>query len=367
MTLNLTMKLRHIFSALLIASAPIAADACTSAIISAKASENGRPIIWKHRDTSAKNNFLYRVEKPGEIGYVALFNGATELKLDEAWMGMNDAGFAIINTVAYNLPANDPAWTDREGYVMAQALATCRTVDDFEKLLNELPKPLGVRTNFGVLDANGNGAYFETDDYKYVRFNLSDTENGVLIRTNYAYSGTPDAGKGYIRHSNVEALLATEIEYSTITPASLTEGLGRSFYNAVLDYDAYEADDSWTVDQDFIARKSSTASIAIEGLLPGEDPSKMMMWANVGYPPCSHVVPVTLTEIPEEVGPNSPKGAYSILGLEAAEWMRQIYPIARGNGNKYINLDILREICDDEYNKSLEQYYLGAKKRDGKL
>ncbi len=44
------------------------------------------------------NNFLYRVEQPGKIGFVGLFNGADELNLDEAWMGMNDAGFVILNT-----------------------------------------------------------------------------------------------------------------------------------------------------------------------------------------------------------------------------------------------------------------------------
>lgn len=132
-------------------------------------------------------------------------------------MGMNDAGFAIMNTVAYNLPANAPSWIDREGYVMAEALQTCRSVDDFARLLDSLPKPMGVRTNFGVIDADGNGAYFETDDYKYVRYDLRDAQGGVMIRTNYAYSGTPDEGKGYIRHQNVVDLLKAQIDTGSLT------------------------------------------------------------------------------------------------------------------------------------------------------
>lgn len=349
---------------LLVLAAALDGAACTSAIIAAKATANGRPILWKHRDTSAKNNFIYRVENKGDIGYVALFNGSDELTLDEAWNGMNDAGFAIMNTVAYNLPANSPDWADREGYVMARALATCRTVDDFEQLLKDLPKPMGVRTDFGVIDASGAGAYFETDDYNYKRYDLADAPDGVLIRTNYAYSGTPDLGKGYIRHANVEALLAGQIATGSVTPASLTEGLSRAFFNAVTGFDAAERDDSWAIDQDFIPRHSSTATIAIEGLKPGEDPSKMIMWANVGYPPCGHVVPVTLTDIPEEAGPSSDEGAYSPMGLAATKLMEEVFPIKRGSGEMYINLDAVRAISEKQYQISLENYAKGAARRD---
>ena len=52
-------------------------EACTSAIVAASATVAGRPILWKHRDTDATNNFLYRVEQPGKIGFVGLFNGMT--------------------------------------------------------------------------------------------------------------------------------------------------------------------------------------------------------------------------------------------------------------------------------------------------
>lgn len=344
--------------------AAVSALGCTSLIASGKATVSGRPILWKHRDTSATNNFLYRVEaapdKGQPYGFVGLFNGADSLSLDEAWMGMNDAGFAIMNTVAYNLPENKPDWIDREGIVMALALGKCASVDDFAALLDTLPRPLGVRTNFGVIDADGNGAYFETDDYSYTRFNVADTPDGVLIRTNYAYSGEPDKGMGYIRHSNVEALLAAEIVTGSITPASLTDGISRSFYNSLLGYNALETGDSWTVDQDFVPRHSSTASIAVEGLLPGETPENMIMWANVGYPPCSHTVAVSLTEIPFEAGPNSPEGAYSPAGLEASEYMKSVFPVRRGNGQKYICLDVLRPILEAEYDISLANYAKGA-------
>ena len=62
---------------------------------------------------------------------------------------------------------------------MALALGSCRTVDDFAAMLDTLPKPLGVMTNFGVIDADGNGAYFETDDSTYTRYDLCDAPPGL--------------------------------------------------------------------------------------------------------------------------------------------------------------------------------------------
>ncbi|MDE6693909.1 MAG: hypothetical protein K2K05_11040, partial [Muribaculaceae bacterium] len=78
-------------------------QACTSMLVSAKASGTGRPLMWKHRDTGTEHNYIDKVPaRGGYHGYVALYNGG-DAKQSEAWMGMNDAGFAIMNTASYNL------------------------------------------------------------------------------------------------------------------------------------------------------------------------------------------------------------------------------------------------------------------------
>ncbi len=345
----------RIITFILLVMAGMPSDACTSMIVSASRSASGRPLIWKHRDTSADNNFLYRVEEPGRIGYVGLFNGGDTLMLDEAWMGMNDDGFAIINTVAYNLPANNPAWADREGFVMAEALGCCRTVGDFEDLLLRLPKPMGLRTCFGVLDAEGCGAYFEVGDSTIVRFNLDEARNGILVRTNYAYSGAADEGQGYIRHRNVLDILEPQIATSSITPASLTECVSRSFYNSLTGIDALESSARWAIDQDYVPRHSSTASIVIEGVRPGESTERMRMWAVVGYPPCSHAVGVSLHDIPAEVSATE-EHPRSALCDEAAELKKIVFPVGRGSGKHYIDLNALREITALQHALSLEAY-----------
>lgn len=342
----------------LIACAMLGAEAfcCTSLIAAGSATLNGRPLLWKHRDTGATDNYLYRVEHPGAIGYVGLFDGGDSLDLSQAWMGMNDAGFAIMNTVAYNLPENDQNLADREGFVMALALSCCRSVDNFEELLERLPKPMGVRTNFGCIDAQGNGAYFETDDYRWTRYDVADAPDGVLIRTNYAVSGTEDRGMGYIRYANVEYLLKEHIEQHTLTPASLTEDVSRNFYNSLIGKDMLADTDAYIVDQDFVPRHSSTASIVIEGILPGEDPSAMCMWTILGYPPVSPVYPARLTNIPEQLLPVSDADCHAPANKQALEYFHEVFPITRGNGDRYIRRESLLPLLKAAHDESMDVY-----------
>ena len=355
----------HPIMATLLAGAVIFCNApqsigCTSLIAAGRATLSGRPLLWKHRDTSASNNFIARVEADsvsGAIGFTALFNGGDSL-LAEAWMGMNDAGFAIMNTASYNLAPDTAAVRDREGYVMSAALRCCQSVNDFELLLHELPKPLGVQANFGVIDANGHGAYFETDDWNFTRFDADSCKSGVLIRTNYSVSGDSTLGRGYIRHDNTTELLAEAISTGSLTAAELTENVSRSFYHSLLGCDVLERGDSWAVDMDFIPRDISTASIVIEGILPGEKASQTVMWTALGYPPCASVEPVFADSIPAGLGPDthgytSPVCATSIALRSAA------HPIVKGNGPAYINLDIIRQEIEARRAEALDAYARG--------
>ena len=314
--------------------------ACTSAIVSGRATASGRPILWKHRDTGAEQNFVAKIEaKDGNHGFVALFNGGDSL-LSEAWMGMNDAGFAIMNTASYNLMPDTAQLKDREGVVMKLALLQCVTLEDFEQLLNNLPKPMGVQANFGVLDAKGRGAYYETDDYSFTRYLVEDTPGGYIIRTNYSYSGEPYGGYGYIREENARYLTAQAAATGTFTPELFTETLSRSYYHALLGKDCMAEGDKWVVDQDFIPRGISTASIAIEGMLPEETVEDMTMWTVIGYPPLSHVFAVTINEIPAEISPN--EHFTSTYGDRMLSRKRQAFQIVKGSGSKYVNLDVVR-------------------------
>ena len=80
-------------------------------------------MLWKHRDTSTIDNMVeYVAPEDGGFGYVALFN-ANDRKLEQAWMGMNDVGFAVMNTASYNIKDDNVPQKkmDREGYLMTIA------------------------------------------------------------------------------------------------------------------------------------------------------------------------------------------------------------------------------------------------------
>lgn len=337
------MKKRLILVLTAIIGVMMAADACTSAIVSGKLTANGRPLMWKNRDTNDLNNRVERIKgHDGLLEFVALFD-ARDLRDTAAWMGFNEVGFAIMNTASYNLNGNDGVKEmDREGELMRYALERCKTVDDFEGLLKSLPKPLGVEANFGVIDAQGNGAYFETGNFKYVKFDLADASDGILTRTNYSYSGVKDKGMGYVREKNEKTLLAPHVASQDITPAVFTEELSRTFYNSLIGKDYTRSGDTWIVDQDFIPRRISSASVVIEGILPGENPRLTTMWIALGYPPCAEVFPVWVGDdgVPVELTGTTADN-HSVQCDKVNKRKAEVFPVERGNGKQYLNLSKL--------------------------
>lgn len=329
------------------------AVACTSAIIGADMNPFGRPLLWKNRDTSNFDNKIeYIPSENGNFAYVALFN-ANDTLLNEAWMGMNEYGFAVMNTASYNLKDDDVPQKnmDKEGLVMTEALRHCKTVEDFAVLLDTLPRPMGVEANFGAIDAYGNGAYFETNNYDYVRFNLADNPQHILVRTNYSHSGRNDEGFGFVREANALHLLNPYIENKTITPEVFTENLSRSFYHDLFKKDFSDSEEEWVIDQDFIPRYTSTASIVIEGCVPLKTHETLspdflkdqyIMWTALGYPPCSEIVPVWCDEngVAREL-----RGSAETFKSEQCDLVlkrkSEVFPIEKGNGNKYIYMPAL--------------------------
>lgn len=331
------------------------AYACTSAIIGADRTAYGRPLLWKHRDTSSIDNKVeYVAPGPDGFGYVGLFN-ASDSTLRECWTGFNSEGFAIMNTASYNIKDDDvpEKEMDREGLIMTIALKKCRTVEDFAGLLDSLPRPLGVEANFGVIDASGAGAFFETNNHSYVRINLQDSPDHVLVRTNYSHKGRPEEGFGYIREANAWRHLRPFVDNSKVTPELLTETISRSFYHDTMEKDlAQGLDGEWLIDQDFIPRYKSCATIVIEGCVPAEPGSSpipngavsdYVMWTGLGYPPCAVIYPVTYGPdgVDDDLRGLLPNGHSKASDL--AKSMRdKVFPRHYDNGDKYIYLPRLR-------------------------
>lgn len=280
------MKLKAVFCFAIAAVSGVVALACTSAIIGPGASLSGHTLLWKHRDTSHRENFVQRVERAGELPFIALFNAGDSL-LAEAWVGVNSTGFAVMNTASYNLAPDTATYADREGFIMARALGRCHTLADFEALLDSLPRPLGVQANFGAIDSSGAGAYYETDDLGYTKYALR--EDSMLIRTNFSLGGKCGPGLGRERYTAACHLLTGRRD---ISPLTLTDTVSLSYWPR-LTPPAPKNDRG-----QYIPRRSTTASVVIEGTT---------MTIRPGNPtaPGARTYRVTLDSIPAELLPDA--------------------------------------------------------------
>ena len=178
--------------------------ACTSAVVSGRATPDGRPLLWKHRDTDFLQNHVEYVR--GErYDFIAVVNSADYRLKKEAWIGVNSAGFALMNTQSYNL-VDVKEGEERgvaNGRAIHRALELCATVDDFRHYLDTLRKPSGIEANFGVIDARGGAVMFEVDDYAYKAYDANDPQvapDGYVARTNFSVSGTYGPGAGVVRY-----------------------------------------------------------------------------------------------------------------------------------------------------------------------
>ncbi|MCH1439455.1 MAG: peptidase C45, partial [Rubripirellula sp.] len=77
--------------------------ACTTAVISGKVTHDGRPILWKNRDTSFRHNELVLFED-GRYRVLAVVNAGSRKSV---WMGVNETGFCIENSLSKDLNAEN--------------------------------------------------------------------------------------------------------------------------------------------------------------------------------------------------------------------------------------------------------------------
>lgn len=345
------MKVSHILIVTFIAALLNSAFPCTTAIVSGKYTPDGRPLLWKHRDTGfTDNRMVYFTD--GKWDYIGLVNSVDPAN-SEVWAGCNLEGFAIMNSASYNLKPDDDdtKLKDREGIIMKLALMNCRTLEDFENMLDTLPKPLGIEANFGVIDAYGGAAYYECNNFEWKKIDANDpavAPFGYLIRTNYSFTGSADDGYGYIRYMNAENLFYNAAAQNGLTPEFLLQQCSRSLSHSltgrdlVKEYSSASERQAFVHFEDFIPRSSSVATVVVQGVKPGESGKNAAIWTILGWQLTSIAVPVFVA-----AGDNMPEiltadenGNAPLCDI-ALELKDRCYPIKRGSGMRYMNITAL--------------------------
>jgi len=366
-------------------------NTCTVAVISGKYTVDGRPLLWKNRDTWAVNNKIMYFDD-GKYSYLGLVNSKDKTG-KSVWIGLNSAGFAIMNSASYNLNLGDTVeQKGYEGRIMKMALANCATVEDFQHLLDTLSKPTGLEANFGVIDAQGGAALFELGNWKYEKFDANDPSVapwGYIIRTNYSFTGGfgPESS-GYIRYNTANELFYNASATNTLDARFLVRDVTRSLFHSLTKTDLYRDyrnipanTPTYVWFHDFIPRRSSASSVVIQGVKKGENPELATMWAVVGFPLTSVVVPLWVKagdDLPYVVKYNG-KYKDSPVCHAALTLKKNVFPIRWGKyaSKYYMNVNALINSDNTGIVQKIEPYentifiktnnILGQWYKDGKI
>lgn len=319
--------------------------ACTSVIVSGKATKDGRPLIFKNRDTSTLHNMTIIVQ--GQVyRYIGLVN-AEDTEPVNVWGGHNEAGFGIINTAAYNLNG-DGGDTDGDGILIRKALELCATLEDFERLLDTVKKPREVNSNFAVLDANGGCAYYETGNYDYVKFDVNDPNvapDGYLMRTNFGTTGNHKLDQGVERFCAITDFMAEACKEGKFDPQYLLCQIPRYMKHGVTKLDMAdfmpdnEDDTRYFPFHDYIARYSTSSVIMVQGVKAGESPQATVSWTMVGWPLSTVAIPLVLTpsgKLPALVADDGT--GHSRLNEMGLQLKERVFSLKSGNTSSYGDL-----------------------------
>jgi hypothetical protein len=256
-------------------------EECSVGVACGAATSDGRPLLWKNRDTQARDNVILAFDD-GRFPYLGLCSpGASRT----VWGGANGAGFCIMNSVSRDLPTGSDEGPGNGGF-MKLALMRCATVDEFEALLEET-NASGRRTvaNFGVIDAVGGAAIFETSHRTFVRFDATAAEDGIIWRTNFATTAGGDRGSE--RFARAGTLCRDLPADGVFDHADLL----RSFCRDLAPPPSAVAADGLRDVRETIHRQTTVAALVFHGVAPDEDPRFTTMWTVLGQPLFSVAVP----------------------------------------------------------------------------
>jgi hypothetical protein len=339
--------MKYIYSLFFVLFFSIHFYACTTFVLSGKHTKDGKPMLYKNRDASENQNGLVHFND-GKFPYIGLVDGNKDWNT-MVWGGFNSAGFGIMNSAAFTNNIGDTSHIiDQEGVIMKLALQTCVTLKDFEELLGKLPKPMGLDANFGVIDAYGGAAFYETGNWDFTKFDANDSEHGLLIRTNFSTRSNPEKGFGFCRFSIANESLSKAAQEKKITPDFIFDNVSRNLTHAITHTDLKQNIPSTAEKEDFrffidyIPRNNTTSSIVIHGVQDSLRLKSMCMYTVLGFPLVSIAVPVWITsggELPNIV--KLKKDLTTPICSVALQMKDKCFPLKKDKGYNYINLSVV--------------------------
>ena len=269
--------------------------ACTIGVFGPSASASGRPMLWKNRDVNDENQEVSYFTGPKYRYVTNVYAGDTL----SAWAGINEAGFAIMNSNSFNIMSVDEGPAD-DGNIMSLALGTCATVSEFAALMDSL-NVIGRETpaNYGVFDSTGTTSVFEASNLFYNRYDCADDTIGFIIRANYSVSGSPNRETGKNRYERAMQLTVPARRENRIDSRFIIRTLSRDIGRTFLDPYPLPFEDTYDTlppgylpVESTLCRRTTRSAEVMVGTRPGEPAGRTMMWVLLGSPEVSLPVPV---------------------------------------------------------------------------
>ncbi|QDT52907.1 hypothetical protein Pan44_09200 [Caulifigura coniformis] len=303
MTSRFRIWLTVLSAFLVLPSGPV--QACTTAVISGRATADGRPILWKNRDINTTKNEVAFITS-GKYAVTAQVNAGGKRSI---WMGVNSAGLCIENSMCKDLIGPKGIKGPGNGEFMLRALQNCATVDEVQQFL-EKTNASGRTTSgaFGVIDAQGGAALFECAFDKYVKYDANDPKvapEGIIVRSNFSCTGqgipspppTEKLGALYSaeRYKRAAAILIPEagkVDVKLLLRAcarDLASADGVPYAGTVNGAPGELPEFIPTTNT--ISRTSTVSWAVFHGVKAGENPLLTTMWVGLGDPKFSAAVP----------------------------------------------------------------------------
>lgn len=321
---------------------------CTLAVCSGKATRDGRPLMWKNRDTSKAANKVLYFSGP-KFKFLGLVD-ADNVQEDEVYGGLNEAGFAVMNSQADDLATPKKAGGGN-GALMKLALGECATVRDFEALLSREKGKFDLAANFGVIDAAGGACFFETGSDGFVKFDATDPRVapfGYLVRTNFAFtSPDPLKGGGFIRFERISHIFERGRAENRLDVKFILRDACRDLVHEKLhsnpwteELPADAAAPLYINTNDTINRNSSVSALVFHGAAAPDSARLAAMWVLLGQPVASVALPlwVGAGEVPA-VLTGQKTAPLNELSRAMVDYL---YPDKRGRMPQYLNVNRLR-------------------------
>ncbi len=271
-------------------------EECTVAVASGIATVDGRPLLWKNRDSNHRDNEVAFFQGP-RYDFIGVINAGDTTQV---WMGLNTAGFAIINSESLDQPGDS---VDAEGYFMKQALGICGQLLDFEILL-EMTNATGrgTKSNFGCIDAFNGSAFYETGNNSYTKFDAgdaTDAPHGYLVRANFSLTGSGQEAYGAGRYQRAKHLFDQAVMDFSLSHRFILQKIARDLrsdelnpYPLPFQGSFAGAPPGFVKTNDSINRHRTVACGVFHGVRRGENPANATMWCILGEPICGIAVPL---------------------------------------------------------------------------